>query len=68
MLEKIKTFLLSENGGEGSQTGILIALGSVVAIGILTYAGTKIKGAVDAGGSTLDNASSWSYGAGAKTK
>jgi len=67
-MKGILNFLRSENGGEGAQTGILIALGSVVALGILTYAGTKIKAAVDAGGATIDNAGGWSYGDGSKTK
>ncbi len=67
-MNKVIGFLRSENGGEGSQTAILIAVASVVVLGLLTYAGTKIKAAVDRGGSTLDNASSWSYGAGSQNQ
>ncbi|MBO8128936.1 MAG: hypothetical protein H0Z39_07025 [Peptococcaceae bacterium] len=68
MMKSVINFLRSEKGGEGSQTAILIAVGSAVIIGLLTFAGTKIKEAVDAGGGTLDNAKNWEYGNGSLTK
>lgn len=67
-MKGIINFLRSENGGEGSQTAILIAVASVVVLGLITFAGVKIKDAVDAGGATIDNAGGWSYGDGSLTK
>lgn len=65
---KIKAFLRNESGGEGSQTAILIAVASVVVLGLITFAGTKIKPAVEAGGTTIDHGASWSYGNAALSK
>lgn len=68
MLYSIKNLIINENGGEGSQTAILIAIASVVVLGLITYAGTKIKPAVEQGGTTIDHAKDWSYGNSALNK
>lgn len=65
---KIKDFLRSEDGGEGSQTAILIAVASVVMLGLITYVGFKIKPVVETGGTTIDHGGAWEYGDEPKTK
>ena len=61
-MKTVTAFLRSEEGGEGSQAAVLIAVGTVVVLGMLTFVGIKIKAAVDAGGGTIDNAKDWQYG------
>ncbi|MBZ4688078.1 MAG: hypothetical protein JG764_1711 [Clostridiales bacterium] len=60
MFELIKKFHKDESG-DIVQTGIIIALLAVIAVGAITFLGPKIKDLFDKTGDEIDNATNYSY-------
>lgn len=60
MLKKLITFHKDERG-DLVQTGIIIALFAILAVGAIMYLGPKIKNLFSKTGSEIDKASNYSY-------